>query len=58
MATKGKDLRGSGDKTNVGRKKRPYKVKTVYKEVPEDIHDLCCSLVDAEVLKWRLLNKC
>lgn len=58
MATKGKDLRGSGDKSNVGRRKRTYEVKTVYRTVPEDIHDLCCSLVDAEVLKWKLLNKC
>lgn len=56
MAIKGKDLRGSGSKENVGRKKRPYIAKVVYKKVPEEIHDLCCSLIDAEILKYKLKN--
>lgn len=57
MAIIGKDLRGSGSKKNVGRKPLYYKTKTVYKKVPESIHDLCCSLVDAEIQKYKLLNK-
>jgi len=49
-----KDLRGSGSKENVGRKSTPYETKTLYKRgVPIQIHDLCLSLVDAEVLKWK-----
>lgn len=56
MATKGKDLRGSGSKDNVGRKRRPYPVKAINKEVPLEIRDLCLSLIDAEILKWKLEN--
>ncbi len=59
MAVIGKDKRGSGSKQNVGRKPTPYKTKTLYvRGVPEDIFDLCASLVDAEVQKYKLLNKC
>ena len=48
-----KDLRGSGSKENVGRKPRPYAFKRISKEVPESIYDLCLSLIDAEVLKFK-----
>lgn len=54
MAIKGKDLRGSGSKQNVGRKKTPYDTKTLYvRGVPIEIYDLCRSLVDAEKLKFK-----
>lgn len=58
MAIIGKDLRGSGNKKNVGRKSLPYASKKIYKNVPEEIYDLCLSLIDAEVQKYKLLNKC
>ena len=58
MAIKGKDLRGSGKKDNVGRKNLPYVSKKICKNVPKPVYDLCMSLIDAEVLKWKLLNKC
>lgn len=48
---------GSGSKKNVGRKPLAYETKTVYKKVPESIHDLCCSLIDAEIQKYKLKNK-
>lgn len=54
MAIKGKDLRGSGSKESVGRKRTPYEAKTLYvRGVPLEIHDLCRSLVDAEKLKFK-----
>jgi len=56
MRIKGKDLRGSGSKENVGRKPRPYPVKAINKEVPIEIRDLCLSLINAEILKWKLKN--
>lgn len=55
MAISGKDLRGSGDKSNVGRKATPFKTKTLsMRGVPEELHDLCRSLVDAEVQRFKL----
>lgn len=49
-----KDLRGSGSKENVGRKKNPYITKTLSKRgIPIEIYDICLSLVDAEVLKFK-----
>jgi|LakMenEpi03Aug12_release.lakeMendotaPanAssembly.Ray.scaffolds.fasta_scaffold4645007_1 hypothetical protein len=57
MAIIGKDLRGSGSKINVGRKPLPYVSKKICKNVPEKIYDLCMSLIDAEILKWKLKNK-
>lgn len=57
MAIIGKDLRGSGKKDNVGRKTLPYVSKKIYKNVPADIYDICLSLIDAEVLKYKMLNK-
>ena len=49
-----KDLRGSGSKKNVGRKKTPYETKILYKRgVPVEIYDKCLSLVDAEMLKFE-----
>ena len=55
---KGKDMRGSGSKENVGRNKLPYNRKKISKNVPDEVYDKCISLIDAEVLKWKLLNKC
>lgn len=55
---KGKDLRGSGSKKNVGRKQNDFKSKKICKNVPDTVYDKCMSLIDAEVLKWKLLNKC
>lgn len=45
--------KGSGSKENVGRHKLPYKTKRINKTVPEFIHDLCLSLLDAEILKFK-----
>lgn len=53
MAIIGKDLRGSGSKENVGRKKNTYEIKKIQKKVPLHIYDLCLSLIDAEVLKFK-----
>lgn len=48
------ETRGSGSKKNVGRKKTPYKTKTLYKRgIPLEIYDICLSLVDAELLKFK-----
>lgn len=58
MAIFGKDLRGSGSKENVGRKAMAEKVKKIQRKVPEDIYDLCLLLIDAEIQKYKLLNKC
>jgi hypothetical protein len=57
---KKEDMRGkTGSKENVGRKPITYEKKTLYKKnVPLEVYDLCKSLVDAEILKWRLKNKC
>ena len=49
-----KDLRGSGSKKNVGRKNLPYKTKRINKTVPESIYDKCLSLIDAEMLKFKI----
>lgn len=57
MTEQKKDGRGSGSKKNVGRKKLTYETKILYKKVPESIHNLCCSLVDAEILKYKLKIK-
>jgi hypothetical protein len=57
MTKQKKDGRGSGSKLNVGRKKLTYETKTVYKKVPKTIHDLCCSLIEAEVQKYKNLIK-
>lgn len=51
-----KDLRGSGSKENVGRHKNPYVSKKIYKNVPSDVYDACLSLIDAEVLKFKIKN--
>ena len=53
-----KDLRGSGSKKNVGRKKTPYPTKILYKKgVPIEIYDMCLSIIDAEILKFKLKLK-
>lgn len=49
--------KGSGSKENVGAKKLTYETKRINKTVPECIHDLCLSLLDAEILKFKLKNK-
>lgn len=52
-----KDMRGSGSKKNVGRTKTPYETKTLYiRGIPPELHDTCRSVVDAELLKWKLKN--
>lgn len=56
MAIKGKDLRGSGSKENVGRKSRPYPVKNLHKEVPEEILDSCKEAVDKIYSQWKREN--
>lgn len=56
MAYTGKDLRGSGSKENVGRHKNPYDSKKICKNVPADVYDTCLSLIDAEVLKFKIKN--
>lgn len=48
------DLRGSGSKENVGRHKNPYVSKRIDKMVPESVYAKCLSLIDAEVLKFKL----
>lgn len=53
---KGKDLRGSGSKKNVGRKQNDFKSKKICKNVPSEVYDKCMSLIDAEVLKWKRKN--
>lgn len=51
------DLRGSGSKENVGRRKLTYVSKPIYRRVPLEIYDYCLSLIDAEVQKYKLKNK-
>ena len=52
------EKRGSGSKENVGRKKTPYITKTLSKRgIPIEIYDICLSLVDAEVLKFKNMKK-
>ena len=48
-----KDLRGSGSKENVGRKKLTYTTTLIRKAVPTEIYDKCLSLIDAEKLKFK-----
>jgi len=57
MNTIRKNLKGSGSKENVGRKQNPYVSKKICKNVPADVYDLCMSLIDAEVLKFKLKIK-
>jgi hypothetical protein len=45
--------KGSGSKENVGRHSLTYKTKRISKTVPEAIFDLCLSLIDAEILKFK-----
>lgn len=49
------DNRG-GKRENSGAKKLTYVSKTIFKRVPEEIHDYCLSLIDAEVQKYKLKN--
>ena len=52
------EKRGSGSKENVGRKKTPYITKTIYKRgIPLEIYDLCLSIIDAELLKFKSKQK-
>ena len=53
---KGKDLRGSGSKKNVGRKQNDFKSKKICKNVPDAVYDKCMSLIDAELLKRKRKN--
>lgn len=46
--------RGSGSKENVGRHKLTYEIQRIHKTVPKDIYDLCLSLIDAEICKFKL----
>ena len=46
--------KGSGSKENVGRHKLQYETKRLNKTVPEEIYDLCLSLIDAECLKFKI----
>ena len=45
--------KGSGSKENVGRKSLTYKTKRIHKVVPLEVYDLCMSLIDAEILKFK-----
>ena len=45
--------RGSGSKENVGRHKLTYQTKRIHKVVPIEVYDLCMSLIDAEILKFK-----
>lgn len=56
MTTK-KDGRGSGSKEKVGRKKLTYIPKIVYKKVHPDIYDICLSVINSEIQKFKLKNK-
>lgn len=40
-----------------GGQELPYKTIQIRKSVPESIHDKCLSLLDAEILKFKLKNK-
>ena len=53
MAVIGKDLRGSGCKKNVGRKKLDYKTKQIHKHVPAEIYTYCCLLIELEIDKFK-----
>lgn len=48
-----KRTKGSGSKENVGRHKLPYKTKRLHKTVPFEIYDLCLSLLEAEIFKFK-----
>ena len=50
--------RGSGSKENVGRKSLTYKTKRIHKVVPIEVYDLCMSLLDAEILKFKSKMNC
>jgi len=51
-----KRKRGSGSKENVGRHSLTYERKRISKTVPEPIYDMCLSIIDAEILKFKNNN--